>query len=366
MSVPETKKYRAVSSGKIPFTILPRPATLVITAVGDQSTESAKVIVTIVGALSDIEGKFVDLDVAYDEPGAMSTRRMRVARLNAQAAANAQAQIEIDSGSLVATHEFPHVGAGEYEVTASYSKDPNYIVKDETKHFDKRMRGYRIAAEDKTVTFGAEPFAVQANVRDSNGSEVADPTLSYSRISSEDLPIISDDVVELGDKGIVNVRNAGVSAIRVDVAGNDTHEGNFDYAMITVEKAPLPLTVTAQDKVVDGKPAEEVRIESATVSARIPGPLSEVCVDLGDKVVAGETKLFAVDSATVSNQVVIAREAAATAPETSWGLCLLGAAVAGIVGYWALKFLLRSLKSQWFWLFGPYCLVAGAVALLLS
>lgn len=61
-----------------------------------------------------------------------------------------------------------------------------------------------------------------------------------------------------------------------------------------------------------------------------------------------------------------AGEAAATAPETSWGLCLLGAAVAGIVGYWALKFLLRSLKSQWFWLFGPYCLVAGAVALLLS
>ena len=55
-----------------------------------------------------------------------------------------------------------------------------------------------------------------------------------------------------------------------------------------------------------------------------------------------------------------------TAPVTSWGLCLLGAAVAGIVGYWALKFLLRSLKSQWFWLFGPYCLVAGAVALLLS
>ena len=54
VSVPETAKYSAVSSGKIPFAILPRPATLVITAVGDQSTESAEVSVTIVGALADI------------------------------------------------------------------------------------------------------------------------------------------------------------------------------------------------------------------------------------------------------------------------------------------------------------------------
>ena len=108
-------------------------------------------------------------------------------------------------------------------------------------------------------------------MRDSNGSEVADATLSYSRISSKDLPIISDDVVELGDKGIVNVRNAGVSAIRVDVAGNDTHEGNFDYAMIAVEKAPLPLSVTAQDKVADGKPAE---VAYAVNDAAYPAPYS--------------------------------------------------------------------------------------------
>ncbi len=54
-------------------------------------------------------------------------------------------------------------------------------------------------------------------------------------------------------------------------------------------------------------------VDSATVSARIPGPLSDVCVDLGDRVEAGKTKLFAVDPLTVSNQVAIAREAAATA-----------------------------------------------------
>ena len=74
---------------------------------------------------------------------------------------------------------------------------------------------------------------------------------------------------------------------------------------LSVTNAPFERAMTVQGTLE--------AVESATVSARIPGPLSEVCVDLGDKVAAGETKLFAVDSATVSNQVVIAREAAATA-----------------------------------------------------
>ena len=52
--------------------------------------------------------------------------------------------------------------------------------------------------------------------------------------------------------------------------------------------------------------------------------------------------------------------------EVPWRLCLFGAVVAAVVGYWSLKFLLKSLKSQWFWLFGPYCLLAGALTLALS
>ena len=59
-------------------------------------------------------------------------------------------------------------------------------------------------------------------------------------------------------------------------------------------------------------------------------------------------------------------EGAATAQEVSWGLCVFGAVLAALIGYWSLKFLLKSLKSQWFWLFGPYCLVAGAVTLWVS
>ena len=54
-------------------------------------------------------------------------------------------------------------------------------------------------------------------------------------------------------------------------------------------------------------------VDAAVVSARIPGPLLRVAVDLGDPVEEGKTVLFEVDPVTVSNQVVIAREAAATA-----------------------------------------------------
>lgn len=61
-----------------------------------------------------------------------------------------------------------------------------------------------------------------------------------------------------------------------------------------------------------------------------------------------------------------AAEGAAAAPEVSWGLCVFGAVLAAVIGYGALKFLLKSLKSSWFWLFGPYCILVGFVTLALS
>jgi len=52
--------------------------------------------------------------------------------------------------------------------------------------------------------------------------------------------------------------------------------------------------------------------------------------------------------------------------EVSWGLTLYGCVLAAIVGYFSLKLLVRSLKGRWFWLFGPYCLLAGVLTLCLS
>ena len=55
---------------------------------------------------------------------------------------------------------------------------------------------------------------------------------------------------------------------------------------------------------------------------------------------------------------------APAANEVSWGLTIYGCVLSAVVGYFALKFLLKSLKSRWFWLFGPYCVLAGLVVLL--
>ena len=85
----------------------------------------------------------------------------------------------------------------------------------------------------------------------------------------------------------------------------------------TLADIPLPVeTLAATNAVFERSLSVQGSLEavdSAVVSARIPGPLLRVCVDLGDEAKAGETVLFEVDPATVSNQVVIAREAAATA-----------------------------------------------------
>jgi len=61
-----------------------------------------------------------------------------------------------------------------------------------------------------------------------------------------------------------------------------------------------------------------------------------------------------------------AAEAAQAAPEVGCGLCALGAVLAALVGYYSLKFLLASLKSDKFWLFGPYALAAGVVTLVVG
>lgn len=52
--------------------------------------------------------------------------------------------------------------------------------------------------------------------------------------------------------------------------------------------------------------------------------------------------------------------------EVSWSLCLFGALLAAIVGYISLKILLKSLKSDKFWLFGPYCFLVGLLTIVLS
>ncbi len=42
-----------------------------------------------------------------------------------------------------------------------------------------------------------------------------------------------------------------------------------------------------------------------------------------------------------------------------WGVFLWGTILSAVVGYFSLALLVKALKGKWFWLFGPYCILAG-------
>lgn len=50
----------------------------------------------------------------------------------------------------------------------------------------------------------------------------------------------------------------------------------------------------------------------------------------------------------------------AAASGTPWSLVVFGCVLSAVVGYFSLKVLVKTLDSDRFWLFGPYCLVAAA------
>jgi len=47
----------------------------------------------------------------------------------------------------------------------------------------------------------------------------------------------------------------------------------------------------------------------------------------------------------------------------SWGVLAWGVGLSAVVGYFSLALLLRALKGRWFWMFGPYCVIAGLLTL---
>ena len=53
----------------------------------------------------------------------------------------------------------------------------------------------------------------------------------------------------------------------------------------------------------------------------------------------------------------------AGAESTWWGLLIWGAVFAAVTGYLSLMLLIKVLKGSKFWLFGPYCFVAGLLTL---
>ena len=65
-------------------------------------------------------------------------------------------------------------------------------------------------------------------------------------------------------------------------------------------------------------------------------------------------------------EVVKSLKSASATPEVSWSMAIYGSLIAAVVGYFSLKLLLSSLKSDRFWYFGIYCIFAGGLTVCLS
>ena len=51
------------------------------------------------------------------------------------------------------------------------------------------------------------------------------------------------------------------------------------------------------------------------------------------------------------------------AADIHWVTLVWGTLLSGVVGYYSLALLVKALKGRWFWLFGPYCMLAGLLVI---
>jgi len=88
-----------------------------------------------------------------------------------------------------------------------------------------------------------------------------------------------------------------------------------------------------------------------------PDKSAEFSFLMAAPLIIGGTMLEVVKSASAAD--------GATEASASWWALAAGAAIAAVVGYFALAVLIRAVRGKWFWLFGPYCLAAGLATILL-
>lgn len=110
---------------------------------------------------------------------------------------------------------------------------------------------------------------------------------------------------------------AAVSALAVSGCGGKGGGAEDGGAAKTLADNPVRVRVeTVGKKIFERRMNVQGSLESyesAVVSARVGGPLTDVCVDVGDKVKKGETVLFKVDTVELENRLLIAKEDVGTA-----------------------------------------------------
>lgn len=98
-------------------------------------------------------------------------------------------------------------------------------------------------------------------------------------------------------------------------------------------------------------------LASARGGGVAPEKAAEFSFLMSSPLIAGALVLEIIES--------VSETAAEAGAQTSWSLLLFGMVISAVVGYFSLKLLVKALKGRWFWVFGPYCLIAGLATLLL-
>lgn len=102
-------------------------------------------------------------------------------------------------------------------------------------------------------------------------------------------------------------------------------------------------------------------LASARAGRVDPEKSAEFSFLMSAPLIMGAALLEVVDDLMADYSSALLRET----DEISWGLTIYGCLLAAVVGYFSLMLLVRALKGKWFWLFGPYCLLAGLLTLIL-
>ncbi len=105
--------------------------------------------------------------------------------------------------------------------------------------------------------------------------------------------------------------------------------------------------------ILPGVSRSGMTLASARACRVAPEAAAEFSFLMSAPLIAGDALLHIVKAIKAAPEELVG--------EPSWGVVAFGAVVAAVVGYVSLALLLRVLRGRWFWLFGPYCLMAGLI-----
>ena len=129
--------------------------------------------------------------------------------------------------------------------------------------------------------------------------------------------------------------------------------GKGKDGMVTLPRAVV-IGIAQAIAILPGISRSGMTIATARVAGVAPGKAAEFSFLMSLPLIAGAALKDALSSSSPSDIVHAG---------VPFGHLIMGALIAGIIGYFALTLLVRLLRGHQFWMFGIYCLVAGGLTL---